>query len=109
MSALDPTRALLDGRARDPPFAHARGLYANHRGQALHELLPILPFVDGTEKLAAARAEVNARRMFRVHCHGIAQDSFVRALLRQPTSQRFPRLSGIARAINPQPALRTHA
>src|SRR5260370_129757 len=64
----------LPRRGPDTRLPYDSGLHANHRRQALQNLLPGLPFVGRPLQLSTACAEVDAGRVKRVCRHGIAQD-----------------------------------
>ena len=89
-----------DGFCAGGGFLEICAADADHRRQAFHQPLPGFAFVARGVELAAARAKINSGGIEGVGGHGIAQNGFVRAFLRQAARERFPGGAGIARAVD---------
>src|SRR5262249_25221446 len=86
-------------------FGHQRGGNAYYLWKTVYQPLPAFAVVPRTVKLAAPRAEVNARRFERIGRHPLSKNRLIGSLLREPAGEGLPGAARIKRPVNPQAAL----
>jgi hypothetical protein len=74
-----------------------QNLHSEDCRQVPGNFLPFIALIQAGKHRAGVGAEIDARRLARIACHGLAQDGEIAVLLRQAAAQVLPACAAIAR------------